>query len=166
MKNTNIIIGVGILIIVLLIAVSMMGRNTVPNENKQATTTPTVEVKKDVKKTTATTKKTNPVSSTKTAEPETITVPAPDPYTITYTNNGFSPKELKVPKGQALKFVNQSNSSLQVRFEGTIDSKLSEMNQSKSVGKGGIYEFNSVYIGAWSYYNAFENSHTANIVVY
>src|SRR5439155_1265376 len=35
-------------------------------------------------------------------------------YVVSYTNNGFSPKTMQVPKGKSVKFVNNSDTALTI----------------------------------------------------
>jgi plastocyanin len=85
---------------------------------------------------------------------------------ISYTKDGFSPKEVQIQKGRAVKFVNNSNSSMQVIFDDSKSQFYSEFSQSKSVGRGGSYIINFVYSGVWSFHNEFNKNHKVNVVVY
>jgi plastocyanin len=96
---------------------------------------------------------------------KTSTVPKTT-YTILYTKNGFEPKQLQVPKGTTVKFINKTNSAMRVFAVDSAKPPYSDLSQAKALGLNGEYEFNFVYTGVWAYYNATKPSDIGNIVVY
>ncbi len=87
-------------------------------------------------------------------------------YVVYYTDNGFSPKQFQVPTGHLVKFINNSNKALMILADDTNNATQSELNQSKSIGRGGVYTFNFTITGVWSFHNANYPAHHGNIVVY
>ncbi len=87
-------------------------------------------------------------------------------YVVQYTDNGFVPREIQIPRGKSVRFVNVSSKGLQVFSDSVNDSKFVELNQSKTIGKGSTYTFSFVIEGLWAYHNQTFPSHRANVVVY
>lgn len=87
-------------------------------------------------------------------------------YTILYTKNGFEPKQLQIPKGATVKFINKTSSAMRVFAADTAKPPYSDLSQPKALGLNGEYEFNFVYTGVWAYYNATKPADVGNIVVY
>jgi plastocyanin len=86
-------------------------------------------------------------------------------YVIRYTDQGFMPEELQIPKGKTVRFINLSNKGMRI-FSDSNDLKFLELNQTKTVGNGETYTFSFVSTGLWSYYNQGNSSHKGTIVVY
>ncbi|MHB1316507.1 MAG: cupredoxin domain-containing protein [Minisyncoccota bacterium] len=89
-----------------------------------------------------------------------------DVYTITYTAKGFEPKEIQIPRGTTLKFVNKTNTSMKVFADDDAKPPYSDLSQPKALGLNGEYVFNFVYAGVWKYYNSIKPEDVGNIVVY
>lgn len=87
-------------------------------------------------------------------------------YVVQYTNNGFVPQQLQIPRGKSVRFINMSDRGLRVFSDNSSDSKFFELNQSKTIGKGSTYTFSFVIDGLWSYHNETYPSDKANIAVY
>ncbi len=87
-------------------------------------------------------------------------------YVVQYTNSGFVPKQLQIPKGKSVRFINMSTHGLRVFADATSDPKFTELNESKTIGKGGTYTFSFVIEGLWTYHNEDLATDKANIVVY
>lgn len=104
-------------------------------------------------------------SKTTIKKAQTSTVPKTT-YTVLYTKNGFEPKQLQIPKGATVKFVNKTNSSMRVFAADAAKPPYSDLSQPKALGLNGEYVFNFVYTGVWSYYNSLKPSDVGNIVVY
>ena len=114
---------------------------------------------------------TNTQSNTSvTVVPHTVAQTAtPTPvqgYVVTYTNTGFSPNNIQVPKGKAVKFVNNSDTPLSIVADNQNSTLLNQINQPKPVTKGGVYTFDFVYVGVWAFHNSNKPSDHGNIVVY
>lgn len=87
-------------------------------------------------------------------------------YVVTYTENGFKPSEIKIPRGATIRFVNKTNTSMRIFANDNAKPPFSDLNQPKALGKNGEYTFNFVYSGVWAYYNSLDAKHTGSIVVY
>ena len=110
---------------------------------------------------------TSTTTGTKTTVKKTQTSTVPKTtYTVLYTKNGFEPKQLQIPKGATVKFVNKTNASMRVFAVDTVKPPYSDLSQPKALGLNGEYVFNFVYAGVWSYYNSLKPSDVGNIVVY
>lgn len=87
-------------------------------------------------------------------------------YTVKYTDKGFVPKNLQVPKGTKVTFINTSSKSMRIFSDDLTDSRFTEINQPKSIGKNGVYTFNFGYTGVWAYHNQLNPEDTGSVVVY
>lgn len=74
-------------------------------------------------------------------------------YLISYTDKGFVPKTLEIKAGKSVRFVNNASKAMRIFADDKTSSLYSEMNQSKTVGRGGIYDFTFVSAGTWAYHN-------------
>jgi plastocyanin len=87
-------------------------------------------------------------------------------YVIQYTDDGFVPKTIQIPRGKGVRFVNQSSRGMRIFSDANSDSKFVDLNQSKTLGKGGTYTFSFVTEGLWQYHNEVQPSDKASITVY
>lgn len=170
--NKNAIIG--IVVLAALIALAMMMRTpetpVEPVPEVVATTTPTTPVVKKpaVKpavKTTTSTK--NPIAVPE-VKPVAPTIPPSTPSgttIITYTNSGFSPASITVNPGTSVQFVNKSDRGMRIFTDNPESRFFKELNQSKTVGKGGTFNFTFLYVGTWSYHNENFTSDHAKVIV-
>lgn len=116
----------------------------------------------------ATTTKTAPGTATKTTTVKTTTSPAiakDGAYIISYENTGFKPKTLTIQVGKSVRFINNSSKAMLIYATDQKDRIYSSLNQSKTVGKGGIYNFMFTQTGVWSYYNYNNPTDTGIIIV-
>lgn len=74
-------------------------------------------------------------------------------YLISYTDKGFIPKTLEISAGKSVRFVNNASKAMRIFADDKTSSLYNEMNQSKTVGRGGIYDFTFVTAGTWAYHN-------------
>src|SRR3989344_2086193 len=93
--------------------------------------------------TTALTKKTTTTITT----PKSATMTADGLYVISYTNAGFSPKTLTIKKGKGVRFVNNSDKAMRVFADDKNSQIYSALSQSKTVGRGGTYDFTFTQAG-------------------
>jgi len=133
-----------------------------PNEPMVVENTPTEQ---DMTTATAPTATTASGTKASIVKKKSSTVPKTT-YTILYTKNGFEPKQLQIPKGATVKFINKTNSAMRVFAADTAKPPYSDLSQPKALGLNGEYEFNFVYTGVWAYYNATKPTDVGNIVVY
>lgn len=74
--------------------------------------------------------------------------------TVTYTNDGFNPAELKIKAGTEVTFVNQSDIKMWIASAPHPTHMLyPEFDEKASVSKGGSYSFTFNKIGTHSYHN-------------
>lgn len=82
------------------------------------------------------------------------TTPMMATQTVTYTNDGFSPAELKVKAGTEVTFVNQSDAKMWIASATHPTHTLyPEFDEKASVSKGGSYSFTFNKIGTHPYHN-------------
>ena len=102
-KNPLIIVGGVVIIGAVLAGLWWNGQRTAAENDTAATPTPTPTASQSTSAATP--------SGTPTVTP---TESASTQYTITYSDNGFSPRTLTVPKGATVTFVNQSDRDMWV----------------------------------------------------
>lgn len=86
-------------------------------------------------------------------------------YIVSYTNSGFSPKSLTIKTGKSVHFVNNSAKAMSIVTTTTQNQVQSELNQGKTVGQGGTYDFTFLAPGTWVYMNRNAQSDFATIIV-
>ena len=86
-------------------------------------------------------------------------------YFVNYEDNGFNPKDFKIPVGNSARFINNSNKALRI-YSKSQDTPYRFLNQSFSIGKGGIYNFNFTIKGFWEFYNLNNPNDKGSITVY
>ena len=74
-------------------------------------------------------------------------------YVVSYTSYGFRPATLTISPGKSVHFVNNSNKAMSISSTDLNNNVYSGLNQSKTVGKGGTYDFTFVTAGNWTYIN-------------
>lgn len=101
-----------------------------------------------------------------------------DPYdiTITYTDDGFSPRDITIDQGTRVRFVNNSSSTfwpasgvhpthtLYPEKEGS-DCLGSAFDACEDLQPGEFYDFTFYYIGNWSYHDHLHAYNTGTITV-
>lgn len=153
---------IGIVVLLVLLGGAYMLRN--PYQDGSDYTTPAPLATTTPEKPVVTTPKTTTVKKTTTQT--TTAVPTPKPVapaittqapagilTISYTNSGFSPATLRVTPGTSVRFVNNSSRGMRIVTENPESRFFKELNQSKTVGKGGTFDFTFLYVGTWNYNN-------------
>jgi plastocyanin len=86
-------------------------------------------------------------------------------YFVSYEDSGFNPKDFKIPVGNSARFINNSNKAMRI-YSKSQETPYHFLNQSFSVGKGGIYNFNFTLKGLWEFYNLNNPSDKGSITVY
>lgn len=121
-------------------------------------------------------------SPAETSSQTTGGTPATEPtaVTITYTDQGFSPKTLSVPVGTAVTWVNQSSGRMWIAsanhpthtvYSGTSlsehcpDTTNSAFDECTAVSPGGSYSFTFNKVGAWGYHNHAQASDFGSVTV-
>ncbi|MDO8492517.1 MAG: hypothetical protein Q7S34_02675 [bacterium] len=111
-------------------------------------------------------------TTVKSATPKSnqlVLTPAPlskTDFAVYLTQNSFSPTNLTIKSGQSIRFINDSSSSMLVTTPPSPNNtSLSELNQNKSVGRGGYYDFTFNRKGSFLYYNNNDRTKTGVIIV-
>lgn len=102
------------------------------------------------------------------------------PITVTYTDNGFSPKSLDIAVGTTVRFVNDSSHGMWVAsgvhpthtaYDGTTlqqhcaAGNSASFDECATTGQGGSYDFTFVKAGMFSYHNHLLANDTGTIIV-
>ncbi len=90
--------------------------------------------------------------------------------TVHYNKDGFQEKEVKIKRGKAVRFVNDSKVSLRIASDPhpfhtdltQFDSTLS-FTDTQGTGRDYVYRFNKV--GRWKYHNHNASSHEGVVLV-
>ncbi len=102
------------------------------------------------------------VVKTKTAE-----TPEISGTVITFTNEGFSPKQIEIKAGQSVRFINNSSLGMWVASNPHPTHEIySELNEGKTVGRGGYYDFTFNKVGSWGYHNHVAPSKGGVVIVH
>ena len=101
-------------------------------------------------------------------------------YTVTYTDSGYAPGELKIKAGDTVVFKNQSSGDLwtgsamhpgHVNYSGTTlqshcpDPENDDFDQCKGEGAGTLWSFTFTKTGAFGYHNHLKSNEFGKIVV-
>ncbi len=86
-------------------------------------------------------------------------------YVIYYTNKGFSPATLQIKKGKGVRFINNSDKAMRIFADLKYDTVYSSLNESKTVGRGGTYDFVFNEAGNWAYHNENNQNDHGTVVV-
>jgi plastocyanin len=101
-----------------------------------------------------------------------------DPYDIeiVYTDNGYVPTEITVPKGTRIRFINESNAetwpasgihpthTLYPEKESS-DCLGSSFDSCKALAQGEFFDFTFNYVGNWSFHDHLHGYHSGVINV-
>lgn len=86
--------------------------------------------------------------------------------TVVYTNEGFNPREIKVKKGETVKFINQSDRKMWVASDNHPAHDIyPEFDQKDITERGAEYKFQFDKPGTWGYHNHMFSKHVAKIIV-
>lgn len=122
---------------------------------------------------TVATTSTNKSGTTTTVPPKKATTTAPKAasmtpdglYIISYTNSGFSPATLTIKKGKGVRFINNSDKAMRVFADDKNSQIFGSLSQSKTVGRGGTYDFTFTQAGNWAYHNANNTADRGTVLV-
>ena len=88
------------------------------------------------------------------AGPVADAVQRENPISISYTDSGFVPNEIKVRSGAVVTFVNNSSRAMWVASAiHPYHQDLPGFDQLQSVGRQGSYSFTFIKAGNWKYHN-------------
>ncbi len=92
--------------------------------------------------------------------------PAATVTEVSYTADGFIPKDITIKAGDSVRFANNSASLMWVASDNHPTHELySEFDQKTAVPNGGVYTFKFDKVGTWTYHNHVESSNTGTITV-
>lgn len=112
-------------------------------------------------KTTAPVEKAAPVEKKVTEE-----TPAGEENTVTYDNNGFTPKALTVKVGTTVTWKNTGNKTMRVASAvHPIHQNLPGFDQLTAAGNGTTYNYTFTKVGTWKYHNHVSPGDTGAVVV-
>lgn len=85
---------------------------------------------------------------------------------VTYSDDGFTPKEVNVAVGQTVRFVNESSGNMWVASDNHPSHEIMpEFDDKKSIVNSENYEFTFTKIGKWSYHNHVKPSAIGTVIV-
>lgn len=88
------------------------------------------------------------------------------PITVSYTDSGFVPGEIRVRSGAVVTFINNSARSMWVASDvHPTHRDLPEFDQKQGVGQQGSYSFTFSKTGKWSYHNHLDSKYEGVVVV-
>lgn len=82
-------------------------------------------------------------------------------WTISYSNNGFYPREMFIKKGDTVRFTNNSDLELWVSSE----QNASQIDSSQSVMSGEVFMYTFKTTGTWKYFNKMDMASSGTIKV-
>lgn len=112
-------------------------------------------------------------TSTPTVSPATTTT-APATVTVTYTDSGFSPSTVTIPKGGTVIFKNAASDAVHVAsnphplhngYPATGGCVGSTFDMCKSFPPGSSWSFVFTYVGSWGYHNHLNPGEGGTVVV-
>ncbi len=132
---------------------------------------PNVQVIEQVgKKDSETTKnKTSAQTAKKTITTSSQKVPLVTPdgiYLIYLYKSDFYPNHLKIRRGTSVRFVNKTESSMRIYAVNQNIGEQRQLNQSKTVGYGGTYDYAFSNTGVWLYTNYTDQNKIGSIEVF
>jgi len=88
------------------------------------------------------------------------------PLTVVYTNEGYSPKEITVKKGETIKFINMSDRRVWTASdEHPAHTIYPEFDQKTAAGRGNEYSFKFDKVGTWGFHNHSYAKHLGTVTV-
>ncbi len=174
MDTKKILVIAAIAAIIVLGAIIGVKQSFAPSPSDDTAVTETVVLDENAGATTTeetATGGTVPKTTTKTTAPKTVPSTTPTPvikngvYVINYTTSGFSPNQLEIAVGKSVRWTNNSDKAMRIFSNDTGSTVFTTLNSSKTVGKGGVYEFTFLYKGAWGYHNQNNSGDTGLIIV-
>jgi plastocyanin len=86
--------------------------------------------------------------------------------TVVYTNEGYTPKQLTIKKGDTVKFINMSDRRVWTASdEHPAHTIYPEFDQKTAAPKLNEYTFKFEKVGTWGYHNHVFSSHIGTITV-
>jgi plastocyanin len=86
--------------------------------------------------------------------------------TVVYNNEGFTPQEIRIKKGETIKFINLSDRKMWVASNNHPEHNIyPEFDQKDIALREGEYEFKFEKTGAWGYHNHLYSNHEGVVIV-
>ncbi len=85
-------------------------------------------------------------------------------YVIKYTTDGFVPKDIQIPRGKSVRFINMTDTGMRIISDNT-DPKFAGLTEAKTIGKGATYTFTFSEVGLWVYHNQSTPNMKATILI-
>ena len=177
MTKTGWVLAIGIIVLIAGGGFALYSFNTHP--------TPTPVAQEEATEATKGTSEEMPASSSATTSAATevgVSVGMSGPVTVTYTDQGFSPKSVSVAVGSSVKFVNNSTHSMWVasdvhpthaKYDGTSTSQHcaqgkttgGTFDECSAVAPGTVYTFAFTKAGSFTYHNHVQASDNGIVIV-
>lgn len=91
---------------------------------------------------------------------------ASNQYIVNYTDNGFSPASITVPKGATVMFNNNSSNPFWVASNPhPTHTDYPEFDAKKDISVGSSYDFTFTKTGTWGYHNHLNPSEGGTVIV-
>ena len=126
---------------------------------------PTSAKNTPVKKPATTVRSVTPAKTTSVSVATTPSITKDGSYLVSYTATGFIPPVIEIKAGKSVRFVNDSNKAMSITSQEPNSQVYGELNQGKTVGRGGTYDFTFLTAGTWKYMNRNNSLDTGVVVV-
>lgn len=87
-------------------------------------------------------------------------------YLIYLYKSGFYPNHLKIRRGTSVRFVNKTKSSMRIYAVDQNKGEQKQLNQSKTVGYDGTYDYAFSNTGVWLYTNYTDQNKMGSIEIF
>ena len=155
----------------LVVILAIYGGFSMGKKSAQAPEMEAVMMEEGVEETATTTETTTTPAKTTTTSgyvaPKTTTptVLKDGSYLVSYTSTGFSPRTITISVGKSVHFSNVSSKAMSITTTEPNSLVYRELNQSKTVGRGGSFDYTFLTAGTWNYMNRNNPSDKGTIVV-
>lgn len=106
------------------------------------------------------------VTDSTSTQTETPSQNLPKTETVTYTDSGFSPKEITIKAGDTVNFVNESSKSFwPASNPHPVHTDYPEFDAKKDISAGDTYSFKFEKVGTWGYHNHKNPSQIGTVIV-
>ncbi|MEK7535786.1 MAG: hypothetical protein AAB590_02095 [Patescibacteria group bacterium] len=153
-----------VIVVIAVVLAIVLGNGSNGTENDTATTTEEAQITEEaIDKGTQSSNNTGTTGGTQATQLPLMT--ANGAYIIYYYSTGFSPSKLTIKAGKSVRFINSSSNAMLITPVDKVNRPYSSLQQSKSVGKGGTFDYTFSTTGSYAYYNDNKDAHTGVINV-
>ena len=154
----------------LVVALAIYGGFSMGEKSAQAPEMEAINLEGGEETATTTATTTAPAKTTTTSgyvapKTNTPTILKDGSYLVSYTSTGFSPRTITIRVGKSVHFSNVSNKAMSITTTEPNSLVYRELNQSKTVGRGGSFDYTFLTAGTWNYMNRNNPSDKGTIVV-